>query len=86
MPDEPSSESTRSGPSWTWWVLWLCFFLFVVYPLSTGPLFVLFQHTGADQSLLTTIYAPFVFLSDNFEPVADFFAWYVGDIWGLDDG
>ena len=69
-------------------MLWTCFVLFIVYPLSFGPVCRLwlaaFGSPPAPSSawdLLVAIYAPLIYLGNTFPPVADFFLWYLG-LWG----
>ena len=83
MSEDAPAKSTRSlSFSWIYWSLWACLLVFIIYPLSTGPVILLIQHTGADESLIGSIYAPLMFLSNSFEPVEDFLIWYF-DLWGI---
>jgi len=79
----PKDTPTRS--SWGWWVGWALFLLFVVYPLSTGPVCRLLLELGVLPDCidaLETVYAPLIYLSDAWEPLEDFFVWYL-QLWGV---
>ena len=66
-------------------VSWLCVLVFIVYPLSTGPVWLLCEELQLDASwdIRLAFYAPLVALCDAFEPVEDFFDWYVGLFWDM---
>ena len=61
------------------WLVWLLVLVFLVYPLSFGPAFKLVTEGELPQETLT-LYDPLVMLA-TFEPVGDFFVWYIYDLW-----
>ena len=88
MTDETPSESRRPGSSLSW-ILWSWMGLFVIYPLSTGPVVSLClaidgPYSGGSMGWKTVevVYAPLILLSEEFLPVANFLEWYLG-FWGL---
>lgn len=71
-----AASRTATGPGW---LVWLVILIFVVYPLSFGPAFKLVFDWGVPREVLF-IYEPIVMVS-GYEPVGDFFVWYVYDFW-----
>jgi len=65
------------------WILWSCFIVFVIYPLSTGPVILILERLDVDSDLIEAIYAPLILVADTFEPVEDFFMWYLLGVWGI---
>lgn len=88
MTDEVAFEPRRSG-SFLSWLGWLWVGLVVIYPLSTGPVVHLcltvdgpYSVNSAAWKTVEMFYAPLIYLIEEFEPVSDFFEWYL-DLWGL---
>ena len=68
------------------WLIWLPVAL-VIYVLSTGPVFKMFEKArskGDDlPKAVMTIYEPLRLVYDNCRPVKWFFDWYLHDLWNL---
>ena len=62
--------------------VWLTIFLLLIYPLSTGPAVKLAEHEVVSMDALEYVYAPLIWLAEHCDPVADFFEWYLSDVWG----
>ena len=84
MPDEAPVESSSRGHSWIWWSVWAFLIAFVLYPLSTGPVFRICRECagGYDAKVLPwrcteIFYAPLILLTDHCRPLQEFFGWYI---------
>jgi hypothetical protein len=73
----PESSSRHGMP----FAGWLAILLLVLYPLSTGPAVKLAEHDIVSMDILEYVYAPLIWLAENCPPVADFFEWYLVDVW-----
>jgi hypothetical protein len=73
----PESSRRHETP----FAVWLAVLLLVLYPLSTGPAVRLAEHDIVSMDILEHLYAPLIWLAENCPPVADFFEWYLVDVW-----
>ena len=80
MPDDAPSES-RSSHSWTWWALWLFILVFIIYPLSIGPVALLASKQVLPLNTVK-IYSPLATLDNHSSSAHDFFVWYLR-LWGI---
>jgi len=83
MKDDRTASPSSDRSSFAW-MLWPCFILFVVYPLSTGPVWRLCKAFDLDSnySVRIVLYAPMIALCSAFDPLNDFVNWYLG-LWGV---
>ena len=81
--ETPTADPRRGGFATLAWVLVL---FLVAYPLSTGPFFKLVELQVIHLNSMETVYAPLGWLSRNCKPVENFFAWYIGEVWGYGRG
>jgi hypothetical protein len=62
-------------------LIWLAGSLLVFYVFSTGPIAKLVETERISSSDTRRVYAPLVWLIDNFPPAERFFDWYLKDVW-----
>ncbi len=77
--EDQQASSRRHGSLW----LWVCLLVFVVYPLSTGPVFKLTPMIGGPPAAVMAIYSPLGYLYDHSHAVRAFYDWYHQKVWGL---
>jgi hypothetical protein len=78
--NEPSPRHRR-GAGW----LWLVVFIFVVYPLSTGPALKFGWRRGTSPPrVIEIIYYPLDFLCKHSTSLSYFFQWYIDGVWHWD--
>ena len=82
MPDDAPAESSRRSSSGTWWIFWPCFILFILYPLSTGPVVLLLEKGIISDDRFLVIYKPLELVYENSDTAQRFFDWYT-ELWGL---
>ncbi len=73
--EEQRQSSCRPGL-----LKWLAFFLFVVYPLSVGPVAWLDSKYHFDRKIWF-LYVPIGVLYNNCKPVKAFYDWYLYKVW-----
>ncbi|HEY5909941.1 MAG TPA: hypothetical protein VJA21_04985, partial [Verrucomicrobiae bacterium] len=80
QPDQstPAPENQPQKRRGTSWLLWLFLLLFVVYPLSSGPVVRLWKALGLAQDPVLGLYTPLVFLAFYFPGFRSLFMWYLG--------
>ena len=61
--------------------IWLAGSLRIFYVLSTGPIAKLVEAERISSSDMRRVYAPLVWLIENFYPAERFFDWYLKDVW-----
>ena len=80
---EPHSDSPQQGAngraSFNWFFGTLVF-IFVIYPLSTGPTGLLQTKFPVLETPRHFLYAPLQLLCDIYPPALDYFRWYI-DSW-----
>ena len=74
------AESRHGGGVFKW--VWIVGVMLVLYVLSVGPAEQLAGHGLIPEHVLSAVYAPLGWLSNNVPIVARFFRWY-GDVWGV---
>ena len=62
------------------WAFWLFVLLFVVYPLSSGPVVRLWTALGLARDPILGFYTPLVFVAFYFSGFRSLFMWYL-DLW-----
>ena len=55
--------------------------LLIFYVLSTGPIAKLVEAERISANDVRRVYAPLVWLINNFPPAERFFDWYLKDVW-----
>ena len=75
---KPADKPRRSGRSK---LFWLAGSLLIFYVLSTGPMAKLVETKRISESDMRLVYAPLVWLIENFPPAERFFDWYLKEVW-----
>jgi len=75
---KPAAKPRRSGCGT---LIWVAGSLLVFYVLSTGPIAKLVEIDRISGSDMRRVYAPLVWLMENFPPAERFFDWYLEDVW-----
>jgi hypothetical protein len=76
------SDETKPRRRWQWHLAVSLFLLFVVYPLSVGPLVWLVKRGYlSEQSVIFYAYVPLGWLEDQWPPIERAFDWYA-NLWG----
>ena len=77
---QPETESPAQKGSHFSTLLWVVPTLFLLYPLSIGPVFKLVLANRLPSSVLR-IYDPLRPLVNKYQPIDSFFRWYIEDVW-----
>jgi hypothetical protein len=75
--DFPETKARKSRRV-VWWSLAIA--IFIIYPLSTGPIFKLAQYDRVPFGIMK-VYAPLDWLGNHCTPLGSFLHWYVLDVW-----
>jgi hypothetical protein len=75
---KPADKPRRSGCGT---LVWVTGSFLVFYVLSTGPIAKLVESDRISVSAMQRVYAPLVWLVENWAPAEDFFDWYLEDVW-----
>lgn len=78
MDSDKTENPPESSSSWPYWLLGAL----ILYPLSIGPMILLFDAIHAPDKILDTIYAPLKYLYDHFDWAKSFFNFYL-HLWGV---
>jgi hypothetical protein len=78
---EPDHSDVSREPNRSHWPAWLAIGILVLYPLSTGPAAMLYQHHLLPESVLQILYAPIIYVCDHNATINDALEWYVEKIW-----
>ena len=73
MSDEPKKRSRA-------WIGWALLAVFVLYPLSVGPVNWLYQHSDKDTRIYRAarvVHAPIDYLTNHSKTAYDVVSWYV---------
>jgi hypothetical protein len=64
------------------WIGWAFLAAIVLYPLSTGPAYLLlFKPHRISPQTWTTVYTPIKWLTDSYDPLRALLTWYLR-LWG----